>query len=214
MCGTWWWISSGTGRKKRRSVPDDSSTGWACGPASFTTGESAMGASMNTTVGFPVISCADSICVSTGVAGLLFRSHASSKRDIARNASKSSPASCFPTVVPWAGDTSRVSTSDDGMLLLGGGLPTRNYEEGRRGGLEEYPSTYTNGQEVRKTFQGKWTFSVFFGAPQRPCRIPIGDLGGSDPGEHFWGRKPHKHRGRSRPNRGFRLRSFCSPVLA
>src|SRR5258708_1107059 len=34
----------------------DSSTGWACGPASSTTGEKAMGASMNTTVGFPVIS--------------------------------------------------------------------------------------------------------------------------------------------------------------
>src|SRR6266404_648805 len=27
--------------------------------------------------------------------------------------------------------------------------------EGRRGGLAEYPSTYTNGQEVRKTFQAK-----------------------------------------------------------
>ena len=38
---------------------------------------------------------------------------------------------------------------------LGGGPATRNYVEGRRGGLEEYPSTYTNGQEVRKTFQGK-----------------------------------------------------------
>src|SRR6267142_2305725 len=34
MCGTWWWISSGAGRKKRRSALDDSSTGWACEPAS------------------------------------------------------------------------------------------------------------------------------------------------------------------------------------
>jgi hypothetical protein len=33
--------------------------------------------------------CPDSVCVSTGVAGLLFRSHASSKRNKERNASKS-----------------------------------------------------------------------------------------------------------------------------
>jgi hypothetical protein len=42
--------------EKPRSAPDDSSTGWECGPVSSTTGESAMDASMNTTVGFPVIS--------------------------------------------------------------------------------------------------------------------------------------------------------------
>jgi hypothetical protein len=57
---------------------------------------------------------------------------------------------------PGVGDTSSVS-SGDGMhvVQLGGRRPTRNYEEGRRGGPEEYPSTYTNGQEVRKTFQAK-----------------------------------------------------------
>src|ERR1035438_3355198 len=53
MCGTWWWISSGVGRKRPRSAPDASSTGWAYGPASSMTGESATGASMNTTVRFP-----------------------------------------------------------------------------------------------------------------------------------------------------------------
>src|ERR1700730_10680281 len=57
-------------------------------------------------------------------------------------------------------------------------------------------------------------FFCFFGVPKRPCRIPIGDLGGSDPGEHFWAAKPHKHRGRSRPNRGFCLRSFFRPTVA
>src|ERR1700739_4961549 len=56
MCGTWWWISSGTGQKRPRSVPDDSSTGWGSEPASSTTGENAMGASMSTMVGFPGIS--------------------------------------------------------------------------------------------------------------------------------------------------------------
>src|SRR6266513_2450211 len=56
MCGTWWWISYGTGQKRTRSVPDDSSTGWGYAPASSTTGENAMGASMSTTVGFPGIS--------------------------------------------------------------------------------------------------------------------------------------------------------------
>jgi len=46
--------------------------------------------------------------------------------------------------------------------------------------------------------------------------LPISDrrFGRERPREHFWAAKPHKHRGRSRPNRGFRLRSFCSPVLA
>jgi putative transposase len=32
-----------TGQKRPRSVPDDSSTGWVCGPANSTTGENAMG---------------------------------------------------------------------------------------------------------------------------------------------------------------------------
>jgi hypothetical protein len=49
-------------------------------------------------------------------AGLLFRSHASSKRNIIRNESNASRSRGFPAVVPWAGDTSRVSTSGDGML--------------------------------------------------------------------------------------------------
>src|SRR5579863_5705834 len=44
--------------------------------------------------------CADSICVSTGVPGLLFRSHASSKRNIVRNASNWSTLRGFPPVVP------------------------------------------------------------------------------------------------------------------
>jgi len=75
-----------------------------------------------------------------GFAGLLFRPYASSKRNIARNASKSSGASCFPAVVAWAGDTSRVSTGDGGMLALGEAF-NEDDEEGRRGGLAEYPST-------------------------------------------------------------------------
>ena len=76
-----------------------------------------------------------------GFAGLLFRPYASSKRNIARNASKSSGASCFPAVVAWAGDTSRVSTGDGGMLALGEEAFNEDDEEGRRGGLAEYPST-------------------------------------------------------------------------
>jgi hypothetical protein len=45
--------------------------------------------------------------------------------------------------------------------------------------------------------------------------LPISDrrFGRERPGEHFWAAKPHKHRGRSRPNRGFRLRSFCRLIL-
>ena len=43
MCGTRWWISSGAGRRRPRSASDDSSTGWACGPASSTTGEQRYG---------------------------------------------------------------------------------------------------------------------------------------------------------------------------
>ena len=56
MCGTRWWISCGAGRRRRKSAPGDSSIGWACRPASSMTGESATGASTNTTVGSPVIS--------------------------------------------------------------------------------------------------------------------------------------------------------------
>ncbi len=59
--------------------------------------------------------CPDSICVSTSVAGLLFRSHASSKRNIIRNESNASRSRGFPAVVRWVGDTSSVS-SGDGML--------------------------------------------------------------------------------------------------
>src|SRR5215469_1949624 len=45
---------------------------------------------------------------------------------------------------------------------------------------------------------------------------PVSDkrFGRERPGEHFWAAKPHKHRGRSRPNRGFRLRSFFRPTVA
>src|SRR5260370_7898565 len=48
----------GSGEKVLRLTvnDDDSSTGWVCGPASSTPGENATGASMSTTVGFPVIS--------------------------------------------------------------------------------------------------------------------------------------------------------------
>ena len=35
-------------------------------------------------------------------------------------------------------------------------------------------------------------------------------LGGSDPVQYIWAAKPHKYPGRSRPNRGFRSRSFFS----
>jgi hypothetical protein len=45
--------------------------------------------------------CSDSVCVSTGVTGLLLRSQASSKRKNARNASRSSGGKCFPPVVTW-----------------------------------------------------------------------------------------------------------------
>src|ERR1035437_9043171 len=55
MCGTWWWISSGVGRQRPRSAPDDSSTGWACGPASSTTGENITDASIKTTVYRPSV---------------------------------------------------------------------------------------------------------------------------------------------------------------
>ena len=41
----------------------------------------------------------------------------------------------------------------------------RNYVEGRRGGLEEDPSTYTNGQEVEKHFKENELFFAF-GAPK------------------------------------------------
>src|ERR1700758_101453 len=46
--------------------------------------------------------------------------------------------------------------------------------------------------------------------------LPISDkrFGRERPGEHFWAAKPHKHPGRSRPNRGFRLRSFFRPTVA
>ena len=62
--------------------------------------------------------CADSICVSTGVPGLLFRSHASSKRNIVRNASNWSTLRGFPPVVPWAGDTSSASSGDGGIVSV------------------------------------------------------------------------------------------------
>ena len=94
--------------------------------------------------------------MSTGVQGLLFRSHASSKRNIIRNEHNWSTSRGFPPVVPWVEDTSSVLSGDGGIVWVWEvGLATRNYVEGRRGSLEEYPSTYTNGQEVRKTFQGK-----------------------------------------------------------
>jgi len=46
--------------------------------------------------------------------------------------------------------------------------------------------------------------------------LPISDrrFGWERPGEHFWAAKPHKHPGRSCPNRGFRLRSFFGPPIA
>src|SRR5215470_4933358 len=46
--------------------------------------------------------------------------------------------------------------------------------------------------------------------------LPSSDkrFGRERPGEYFWAAKPHKHRGRSRPNRGFRLRSFFRPTVA
>jgi len=55
---------------------------------------------------------------------------------MARNASKSSGASRFPTVVPWLGDTSRVSTGDGGMLALG----KVGFLRGRRGRPQGWPS--------------------------------------------------------------------------
>src|SRR5437899_6557819 len=63
-----------------------------------------------------------------------------------------------------------------------------------------------------ENISGKMNFFAF-GAEGA---LPISDrrFGRERPGEHFWAAKPHKHPGRSRPNRGFRLRSFCSPVLA
>jgi hypothetical protein len=39
-------------------------------------------------------------------------------------------------------------------------------------------------------------------------------FGWERPGEHFWAAKLHKHPGRSRPNRRFRLRSFFRPTVA
>src|ERR1051325_482258 len=51
-------------------------------------------------------------------------------------------------------------------------------------------------------------------APNEPRRFDDKRFGRERPGEHFWAEKPHKHRGRSRPNRGFRLRSFFRPTVA
>ena len=55
MCGIRWWISSGAGRRRPRSAPADSFIGWASLRASSTTGGSAMGGRMSTTVGCPEI---------------------------------------------------------------------------------------------------------------------------------------------------------------
>jgi hypothetical protein len=68
------------------------------------------------------------------------------------------------------------------------------------------------GKKSEKHFKENELF-LFFGSEEA--------LTGSDrrfgrerPCEHFWAAKPHKHRGRSRPNRGFRLRSFFRPTVA
>src|ERR1019366_2230435 len=53
MCGIRWWISSGAGRRRPRSASADSFRGWASPPVSSTTGGSAMGERMSTTVGCP-----------------------------------------------------------------------------------------------------------------------------------------------------------------
>jgi hypothetical protein len=65
------------------------------------------------------------------------------------------------------------------------------------------------GKKSEKYFKENEFFLSFFCA-ERLCRIPIGDrVGRERPGEHVWAAKLHKHPGRSRPNRGFRPRSFC-----
>jgi len=53
-----------------------------------------------------------------------------------------------------------------------------------------------------------------FGAPKGPARVPIGDLGGSDPVSTFGRQNRTNTRVASRPNRGFRLRSFFRPTVA
>jgi hypothetical protein len=68
------------------------------------------------------------------------------------------------------------------------------------------------GKKFEKHFKENELF-CFWGSERA---LPISDkrFGRERPGEHSWAAKPHKHPGRSRPNRGFRPRSFFGPPIA
>jgi hypothetical protein len=68
------------------------------------------------------------------------------------------------------------------------------------------------GKTVKEKYARDFTdiFGFVFSLPKRErnaWRIEK-KFGRERPGEHVWAAKPHKHLGRSRPNRGFRPRSF------
>jgi len=69
------------------------------------------------------------------------------------------------------------------------------------------------GKKSEKHFKENELFFAF-GAPQGAAPVSDKRFGRERPGAHFWAAKPPKHRGRSRPNRGFRLRSFFRPTVA
>jgi hypothetical protein len=119
----------------------------------------------------------------------------------------------FSPVVPWI-----AWRSDKSVVSAVEHMAVWNSEEDWRDGLAECPSIYTNGQEVGKTCQRKNTRTISKNIVGYVFFLPRRDetpgafkkkFGRERPGEHVWAAKPHKHRGRSRPNQPFRPRSFC-----
>src|SRR6185437_12453559 len=121
----------------------------------------------------------------------------------------------FSPVVPWI-----AWRSDKSVVSAVERMAEWNSKEDRRDGLAQCPSIYTNGQELGKTCQRKYTrtisqifwfrFLPFRNADETPGACEK-QFGRERPGEHVWAAKPHKHPGRSRPNRPFRPRSFFRP---